>query len=551
RSTINRALLSPLTGYSKAEILRLDEEVHISRFRKYKGLWDTSGIYTALVEFVADYRVKQVLLQHHTENGERVITNLYQLIEILHKTQTFKNLSPPELINWLKRGIEGMQVEGDEYEQRVESDEEAVKIVTIHKSKGLEYNIVLAPYLDLQVKNKFETVAFRDEATQEYVSIKKADMLPEQTAAYERQTEQEYRRLLYVAVTRAVYKCILFQHTKRPGTLSVFLNALPDPDPALIRLVDAPEIPEGYRYGGGTRWAPPGKPGPVHFELSEKNWMRMSYSRLRADHLPLRKERSHPAAERYDHFMFHQLPGGINTGHMLHYIFENVQFSDTTRWQRVITDALNRFMPSHREAFLPALETMLEQVLQVTLAIDGRQFKLEDVISAKKIHEFEFDFTVPRFNTERLEDLSSEDRLVHARSLYDIEGLMNGKIDLFFEYGGRYYVLDWKSNFLGDLLSDYSAAGVATAMNENNYHLQYLIYTLAVKKYLESRLPEFDYGRDFGGVIYLFLRGVRKDAETGVFANKPSWETIESLSQILSPDIFHETAGSSGSGITL
>ncbi len=70
-------------------------------------------------------------------------------------------------------------------------------------------------------------------------------------------------------------------------------------------------------------------------------------------------------------------------------------------------------------------------------------------------------------------------------------------------------------------------------MNENNYHLQYLIYTVAVKKYLKSRLPDFNYERDFGGVIYLFLRGMRKNAHTGIFTAKPSGEKIRMMEEIL------------------
>ena len=80
---------------------------------------------------------------------------------MLHKVQSEKQFSAFELVSWLKRGIDGMQTEGDEFEQRVESDEEAVKIVTLHKSKGLEYNIVFAPFLDLDTKIHFRFCSFQ------------------------------------------------------------------------------------------------------------------------------------------------------------------------------------------------------------------------------------------------------------------------------------------------------------------------------------------------------------------------------------------------------
>ena len=113
---------------------------------------------------------------------------------------------------------------------------------------------------------------------------------------------------------------------------------------------------------------------------------------------------------------------------------------------------------------------------------------------------------------------------------------MNGKIDLFFEHQGKYFVLDWKSNYLGDNLENYGPAALNQAMNESNYHLQYLIYCLASKKYLQSRLLLFNYETDFGGVIYLFVRGVREDSSSGIFVAKPSLQKMDMLERILDGD---------------
>ena len=112
-------------------------------------------------------------------------------------------------------------------------------------------------------------------------------------------------------------------------------------------------------------------------------------------------------------------------------------------------------------------------------------------------------------------------------------GLLNGLIDLFFEYNGKYYILDWKSNYLGDDLSFYEGEDkMREAMNEGNYHLQYLIYTVAVKKYLEQRLPKFDYERHFGGAIYVYFRGARAGESSGIYTNKPALDKVERLEQI-------------------
>ena len=107
--------------------------------------------------------------------------------------------------------------------------------------------------------------------------------------------------------------------------------------------------------------------------------------------------------------------------------------------------------------------------------------------------------------------------------------MMNGFIDCFFEFEGRYFILDWKSNYLGNTLEHYQNENLIQAMNESNYHLQYLIYTLAIHRYLEKYIPNYDYETHFGGVLYLFVRGIREDQSTGIFFTKPAKEFILQL----------------------
>jgi exodeoxyribonuclease V beta subunit len=106
---------------------------------------------------------------------------------------------------------------------------------------------------------------------------------------------------------------------------------------------------------------------------------------------------------------------------------------------------------------------------------------------------------------------------------------------LFFEHNGKYYILDWKSNFLGNSLEFYNSEHVKSAMYENNYNLQYLIYTVALTKYLKLRKPDFDYEKDFGGVIYLFLRGVRTNGQTGIYYSKPAEQLIDKIKELITP----------------
>lgn len=541
RASINRALLSPFTGFDSDHIPSLNDAAVLELFSSYKKRWQDDGVYTAMMDFVADFHVKQVLLSPQSVNGERIITNLFQLVELVHQAENRKGLSMQELLSWLKRGIDGMTAEGDEYTQRMESDDDAVKIVTIHKSKGLEYNIVLTPFLDFTDNKDRNFVSFRDPVSGDYVGAESNQLSPEQLGWYAEQAEQENRRLLYVAITRAVYACYVYRNTYsyyKASTLAMFVNALKDIDDSLITLKSEVPAAPATRYRQVRHLQTLAPAAPIYFKLKEENWRKMSYSMLSAKPDQQTPLRSFPLSQAYDNFIFHLLRRGAKTGNFLHFIFENIHFSDDSRWDKWLGEAIRRFVPGQQEVYLPLLREMLNQVLFTNIGGEDEPFSLSDVDWSKRMTELEFDFPVPTFPLNDLHGLSDDQVRILIRNFQGLpenklEGIMNGKIDLFFEHAGRYYVLDWKSNYLGNDLQDYAPAALAKAMNENNYHLQYLIYTVAVKKYLESRLPRFDYATQFGGVVYVFVRGVRAGKDSGIFTHKPSFEKIAALEKII------------------
>ena len=535
--SINKALLSPLTGIGLKEILKLDDQKNITLFRKYKSIWNEDGIYAALMMFVADYNIRQVLLNGTGKNGERIITNLGQLIEVVHKIQNDKNFSPTELIGWLQRVIEGMETEGDQYEQRVESDEEAVKIVTIHKSKGLEYKIVIAPFLDfVTAKSKSEYVSFRHQETGDYITVEKARLTDEQEQWAAEQDEQESRRLLYVAITRAVYKCFIYRNThNKNSTLSQFIDVIKtletNENNRLINFILPVQCDKVYAYR--PTWTPSPVLPLIAFNLSHQNWTRLSYTMLASKGELSAKPRSGNCPLEYDQFIFSQLARGAKTGNLLHYLFENIDFSSPDYWQYHVVQAIKRFAPGFEKVYSPMLLLLLDHVTQSIISIEGECFKMADVLHEKRLNELEFDFNVSLFSPSSFKQFENSETIINLKYFEHTEGVMNGKVDLFFEHNNKFYILDWKSNYLGDDIKYYEPQLLRSAMSESNYHLQYLIYTVALKKYLTSRLPSFDYEKQFGGVIYMFVRGVRSGLNNGIFITRSSLQQIQALEALM------------------
>ena len=115
-----------------------------------------------------------------------------------------------------------------------------------------------------------------------------------------------------------------------------------------------------------------------------------------------------------------------------------------------------------------------------------------------------------------------------------VQGMLKGYIDMVFEWKGKYYIVDYKSNYLGVTANDYTQMAMNQAMCEHRYDLQYQLYTLALHRYLKTRISDYRYEKHFGGVYYLFIRGMSdNNSQNGIFYTKPSVELIENLDLLL------------------
>ena len=114
------------------------------------------------------------------------------------------------------------------------------------------------------------------------------------------------------------------------------------------------------------------------------------------------------------------------------------------------------------------------------------------------------------------------------------KGFLDGSVDLFFRHDGTYYVIDWKTNVLGGTPESFAPDGVAEKMASSFYFFQYLLYAAAVHRHLGETLPDYDWGRHFGGVFYVFLRGVASGRGLdAVFRDRPSRELLDDLANVL------------------
>ncbi|MDA3853899.1 MAG: UvrD-helicase domain-containing protein, partial [Bacteroidales bacterium] len=526
--TINRVLLTCLTSKTKEDLLTYDREVDIEFFKIIHKMWLEKGIFSAIHAFMEHYHTLDHLQSSKTNDAERISSNILQINEILHKKENQSKSSPKDLIHWLETAIAGAEESGD-YTQRLENDEDAVKIVTIHKSKGLAYNIVIAPYLDLKSSHdsKWDFIEYKDPESHSYCFA--SEVTDEAEMLYSEQAERENRRLIYVALTRAVYMGIII-HSSYQAKANRGIKAFIDGVLEKKNWHFEPQLESDNRRYNETKIEIDQRPRQASAVPIESTWSNYSFSAL-SEYTPHTMPAVTSAPEGYDHFIFDTFPKGALAGNFLHFLFENIDFGSQD-FSAGMNKALNRYQsvfPAGDELLEQQLSTMLKHVLEATIPTDD-SFTLSQIQADLKLPEVAFDFQMKSFATQQLHGLIPHLDLTREG---DIQGMMSGFVDLLFEHKGKFYILDWKSNYLGNKVEDYTEDLLEEAMLQSNYHLQYYIYTVATKLYLQNCIPDFDYQSHFGGVIYIYARGCRQDKSTGVYFIHPDVKVIEDLEALL------------------
>jgi exodeoxyribonuclease V beta subunit len=243
-----------------------------------------------------------------------------------------------------------------------------------------------------------------------------------------------------------------------------------------------------------------------------------------------------------DRFSF---PGGAKAGTLLHDILEHLDFSgkEGPPLEDLGAEKLEEY--AFEPIWLDPLCTMVRKALSASLLPEREGFTLSRLERSDRLNELEFYFPLKGISPQSLAGIfAARSRkavlAVFPESLGRLQfaparGYLMGYMDMVFRFDGRFYLVDWKSNHLGDHLEDYHVEALAKVMDERHYALQYHLYTVALDQYLRLRLPDYEYERDFGGIFYVFLRGVEPErgSDYGIFRDRPAGELVKALRESL------------------
>jgi exodeoxyribonuclease V beta subunit len=269
------------------------------------------------------------------------------------------------------------------------------------------------------------------------------------------------------------------------------------------------------------------------------NWRISSFSalsrKLPASHLPSREtgEDGGRVGTEPSFAGIMDFPRGAGPGTFLHSILEDLDFRATDQAGRSSFLQERLVAGGYDAAWAPALSDMIDDLLNTPLDPDQPELILAKVAKTARLNELEFYFPLADFNLSGLDELLA-DWSISGWPQEKIRGFMKGFIDLVFCHDEKFYIVDWKSNFLGKNLDQYSPDNLRQVMAGEHYCLQYLIYTVALHRYLLVRMPGYSYAENFGGVFYVFLRGLGHKAglDSGVYRDKPPYSLVRHLSEL-------------------
>ena len=588
-ANIRIALTTDMLGLNgeRLESLRENEtewEKWLMRFQEYNSLWERHSFIGMFRYFLANEKVRERLLSF--PDGERRLTNILHLMEVLHMESIERKLGVSGMIKWLSCQRDPYALRSEEHELRLESDDRAVRIVTIHKSKGLEYPVVFCPFNWGNSKAGKKEFTYHDPADDWRLNLVLDPEASSGKILAERETLAENIRLLYVALTRAKNRCYLVWGPFKDAGTSSLAYIIHTPDDNSSRIVDATEenflklsdkdiqgdlariaskshgaislydIPEPAE----KTWAPLAEepdtltcrtfPGIVERDRRIASFSYLISERMEMPVLPpdvitdlpdrdsgIVSEEMPYQKEPTGMFAF---PRGAKAGNCLHDILEQVDFTapDSQITESLITMKLRQhgFDLKWHEAVCRMIGNVVDKSLHPAI----NELKLSAISKEDRLSELEFYFPLNRLTPDTLRNTFVESGIPYPSSFPErigrlnfqpVRGFMKGFMDLVFRYDGRFFLVDWKSNFLGASVEDYGTEAIAEVMQDDFYFLQYHLYVIALHQYLKTRLSDYDYESHFGAVFYIFLRGVnpKTASQTGIYRDRPSKNTVESL----------------------
>lgn len=559
---IRNILLTSLFGYSILNInFYIDNDNYfnklIEEFYLYYDIWNKFGIYS-MIKYIIKKKKKIV---NNILNKNDYINNILHLSEILQNIYLKLN-DKFLLLKWLEnKVINKKNIFKKRYYIRSNFyNKESINISTIHKSKGLQYNIVWLPFLiKLKINNRFyyfynrKNLSFNLDLYKTYYG--KFLMMEEIIS--------EEIRLFYVAITRSIYQCNIFIYDYDINNkifYSKYINNILGikEKNSFINLNSYIKSNINYKYIlikflNLYKYIKYNKNIFFNIKKSKKKVLKFKEFVIKRNKFILNYSNIKKKISYLNNYIKNNINNnnfllrGKNIGNFFHNIIENINFKNFNFNIKFLLFKLNEFNIDKKYFFL--IKNILFNLLNVKL--NNLNINLCSLNKINIYKEFNFFLYVyKKFSFINYLNIISKYDLISRKCInnnlnFNFYGFLNGIIDLIFYYNNKYYIIDFKTNWIDSHYSSYNYRNMFELMCKNRYDIQYQIYSLALHKFLKMKYNNYCYKNNFGGIYYIFLRGIFLDTNnkslTGIYFIKPKFKLIYKLSRFfIKKKIFYE-----------
>lgn len=635
---LKRALSTPFFAVSMQDFINWTiQEEPDKRLLAYQELvmswhkyWSTNSVANTIQKVLNTDATRERIVG--LAQGDRAITNILQLAELLENYEQEKGATALAVSHYLKlkRQRASNKEENEEEEVRLDTDDALVKIMTIFRSKGLEFPIVFTalnfvmssqsannwieqPYTSASVLNKVGNeqtqtiIVGKNRKIGTEISVLGQPYEPTVLEYQDIDNAREAIRKFYVGLTRAKYQTVVVEFSKgnandqpiipaylllnpservvqgKKGASKPFNSILTNNEKAYGNLAlaktsfciealttELETVQESVNSGVNmseanaleghktVKIADDYNPPALPELIIKPDWLINSYSGLNkymsnkavnivsefveeepkdVDQLVIEGSNlpTGPDIEPKEKSIF-DFEKGANAGTFMHQLFEELEFhryqEDDHRFE-VIKNTCIKHGYDH-EKWQNTLNKMVKLAMAKTINIGDAQIQLGSLQPNQILREMEFMFNHNHFDLKALLQVVQPNQQLLDSYLPAFKGHLMGFIDLCFMHNGKVYILDYKSNYLGNSVENYSPEKIADDMQKHRYDLQFHIYAYALHRMLQNSMAGYNYEQHYGGVCYMYLRGLDHNTNTGLYTNTtPTYATIKAMDVIL------------------
>ncbi|MBK4765234.1 MAG: exodeoxyribonuclease V subunit beta [Pantoea sp. Brub] len=524
----------------------------IKEFINWKNIWYKFGISQMIFDIMLKYKFAENIMV--SNNGNRKLINLMHIVELLQEKYILLNYSARALISFLTDKFYQTNeiINNDTDSIRLEKNKNLIYITTIHKSKGLEYPIVWLPFATGYRKNSYIEYDKNNNYMNE-LNYQNANYTLDKTTIF------EDLRLLYVALTRSIYHCSIgISIIKKSKIKKINYNCYQS---AMGYLLQYDETNPHQIISNISN---------INCEIIDIKDIDLKFNQLLNNKIQIKQTLTSKTFTRkfkkfwdtfdYSYLINHSLCkknySTFNVNYLVQSKHNNIKYKSSLMIKHILPEntAFNQFMYNllkyikynnitkswvnkqiknynYPVNWLPYIYEWINCIVHKPLNSQGltlNKIKNVDCLIDMKFHLFvnkpivayKLDALIRRYD-----NLSKQ---TNDLNFNDIKGILQGLIHLIFKWNNKYYIIDYKLNWLGNNDHCYTDEVLEQEIINKRYDIQYNIYTLVLHRYLKNRIHNYNYQKHFGGMFYLFIRGFNeKTNQNGIFTTYPNENLIK------------------------